>query len=127
MPNNRITHFQREQLERAAQFAESDGWELHLKVSDDERRNCAEVPVDVFFPNADEDSGERLIRAERERIAEQCRGCPVADECLAGALLRGERYGGWGGVGQPDFQRLSRIFRKLRQRGRLAEIGGKAA
>jgi WhiB family redox-sensing transcriptional regulator len=35
--------------------------------------------------------------ADITRAKELCRGCPVADACLAGALNRGEPWGVWGG------------------------------
>lgn len=34
----------------------------------------------------------------RAKAAEECRGCPVVNECLLGALERRERYGVWGGI-----------------------------
>lgn len=108
----RVTNFLGTQLDRVQRFAGSDGWKLLGLVERTAGRNCADVPVDVFFPAADEFSGRQQRAALRKKIAEECSGCPVRDECLAGALLRGERYGSWGGVAQPDFQELARLWRR---------------
>ncbi|RCW45135.1 transcription factor WhiB [Halopolyspora algeriensis] len=112
----RITHFQQDQLDRVARFADADGDRLQLRVADTAERNCRDVPTEVFFPATDEYSDQQARLTERLRIQQQCRGCPVADECLAGALLRGERFGGWGGVAQPDFQAIGRLFRTRHKR-----------
>lgn len=111
----RETKFQRSQLDRAARFEGADGWKLQRFVEETAARNCNGTSPEVFFPTTDEWDREPAKLRERKRIAEECSGCPVADECLAGALLRGERFGGWGGVAQPDFQQLGRAWRR-RQR-----------
>ncbi|MCI2421534.1 WhiB family transcriptional regulator [Saccharopolyspora sp. K220] len=108
----RVTAFLAEQLDRARRFADADGWKLLDLVDNTPERNCAGIPVDLFFPSLDEFGDKAQKLRHREKIAQKCEGCPVADECLAGALLRGERYGGWGGVAQPDFQELGRIWRR---------------
>lgn len=113
----RITHFQQDQLDRAEPYVDADGWALGQRVANTPDRNCAEIATDVFFPSTDEYSDQQARLQERLRIQTACRGCPVADECLAGALLRGERFGSWGGVAQPDFQTVGRLFRH-RQRKR---------
>lgn len=111
----RETKFQHNQLARVARFEGADGWKLQRIVEEDAERNCNGLSLETFFPTTDEWGQEPGRLRERERIAETCSGCPVADECLAGALLRGERFGGWGGVAQPDFQELGRLWRR-RQR-----------
>lgn len=108
----RMTAFLAEQLARVVPFVHADGWKLQRLVEDTPSRNCRGVPSEVFFPPADEWDREPAKLKERERIGHECHACPVADECLAGALLRGERFGGWGGVAQPDFQELLRLFRR---------------
>lgn len=104
----------REQLDRVERFAEADGWKLMQLVEDTTERNCNGISQDVFFPSNEEWAREPAKLRERAKIADLCHGCPVADECLAGALLRGERFGGWGGVAQPDFQELGRLWRRKR-------------
>ncbi|GAA4851317.1 hypothetical protein GCM10025787_38120 [Saccharopolyspora rosea] len=108
----RLTKFLREQLRRANRFADADGWKLLDQVETTPERNCVDVPVGEFFPSVDEFSPGSQTLHQRDKIGRLCHGCPVADECLAGALLRGERYGGWGGVAQPDFQALRRLWRQ---------------
>lgn len=109
----RLTNFLRHQLDRAEPYADTDGGKLQRRVEETDNRACNGTVVDAFFPAADEYNREPSKLVEREKLAELCSGCPVADECLAGALLRGERYGGWGGVAQPDFQELSRVWHRL--------------
>lgn len=108
----RMTEFLREHLARVEPFADADGWKLQQLVEETADRNCIGVPVDVFFPTVEENGAKPDRQVERDRIEGVCRGCPVADECLAGGVLRGERYGGWGGVAQPDFQELGRFWRQ---------------
>lgn len=118
----RITHFQRKHLARVVHFVDADGWALQRHVADTPDRNCANVPVERFFPATDEYYSAEKKEAEQAEIESECRGCPVADQCLTGALLRGERFGSWGGVAQPRFQELGRIFRaQQRKRAESAE------
>ncbi len=49
---------------------------------------CQQAPPDLWFSERPSD----LIRAQ-----ELCGECPLARECLAGALERGEPWGVWGG------------------------------
>ncbi len=116
----RITYFQQDQLDRINRFTDADGWVLQQEVANTPERNCVDTSTDVFFPATDEYSDQQARLQERLRIQTECRGCPVADACLAGALLRGERFGGWGGVAQPDFQAIGRIFRARRKREETA-------
>lgn len=111
----RETEFLREQLTRVERFADADGWKLQRRVEETAERNCNGISPEVFFPKTEEWDSEPNKLRERARVEETCRGCPVADECLAGALLRGERFGGWGGVAQPDFQELGRLWRRQRR------------
>lgn len=113
----RETAHLRQQLDRVERFADADGWKLMRLVEDTTERNCNGVPQDVFFPSNEEWAREPAKVRERAKIADLCSGCPVADECLAGALLRGERFGGWGGVAQPDFQELGRLWRRKCEAG----------
>ena len=56
--------------------------------------------------------------AELDRAKALCTGCPVAAQCLAGALARHEPWGVWGGQ---IFERGTVIARK-RPRGRPRKI-----
>ena len=56
---------------------------------------------DLFF---DEEKIIRLNMAESF-----CSKCPVAYECLKGALERKERFGTWGGVDQDDLREVQHI------------------
>lgn len=72
---------------------------------------CRSSDPDVFFPGEGARfAGRRAMHDERARVAGLCSGCPVRTECLASALLRGETYGSWGGVCQPDFQLLQQLW-----------------
>lgn len=72
-------------------------------VSDwEEKAECRGTPVgDLFFDE------EKIIRLD---MAESfCSRCPVAYECLSGALERKERFGTWGGVDQDDLREVQHI------------------
>jgi WhiB family redox-sensing transcriptional regulator len=49
---------------------------------------CQEHPADLWFAELPQDV---------ETAKSLCRGCPVQESCLAGALERGEPWGVWGG------------------------------
>lgn len=55
---------------------------------DSPRLACRQHPADLWFAEAPEDL---------ERAKAYCRPCPLADECLAGAVARSEQWGVWGG------------------------------
>lgn len=113
----RVSEFQREHLQRIERFEHENGWSLSRLVDEHEGKNCYDIPLDEFFPSMEESPNKPLHKTLRAEMAANCRGCPVADECLAGAVLRGEQYGGWGGVSQPDFQELSRLWRYRNRHG----------
>lgn len=58
---------------------------------------CAEVGGDIFFP----EHGESSLPAKQ-----LCARCPVARQCLAGAVERGETWGIWGGVAAKNFHKV---------------------
>lgn len=73
----------------------------------DELEQCGEA-VAVLLDSTTPDGGELPCRrdpdlwfaetpGELERAKGLCSECPVKDECLAGALSRGEPWGVWGG------------------------------
>lgn len=70
-----------------------------------ERAACQDSDVELFFPDRGSDSGQRARQV--------CSGCPVADECLAAALLEerhaatGHRHGIRGGFSGPERAILS--------------------
>ena len=58
---------------------------------------CRTSHPDVFFPTRGEDTHEAKAI---------CAGCPVASECLAGALERREMFGIWGGRSERQRRRI---------------------
>ncbi|WP_167406453.1 WhiB family transcriptional regulator [Amycolatopsis thailandensis] len=79
-------------------------------------RPCRDADPERFFPpDSTRFLGDDLL-VERERIANLCGDCPVRTQCLAGALLRGEAYGSWGGVSQPDYHIIRRVLREDQDR-----------
>jgi WhiB family transcriptional regulator, redox-sensing transcriptional regulator len=74
-----------------------DGWQ--------QTASCrTEDPTLFFGPNRFEPKRERL---EREATAKAvCADCPALDACREHALLYGELYGVWGGLGESDRRSL---------------------
>lgn len=73
--------------------ADEGGWELEAACR-------SEDPTMFFGPNRFEPKRERL---ERERSAKTiCRACPVIDACRDHAVVHGELYGVWGGLGEAE-------------------------
>jgi WhiB family transcriptional regulator, redox-sensing transcriptional regulator len=101
-------------LARVAKFANANGFELQRKIENTRNRHCRDIGQDVFFP-LEGGCETRVTKAHRKAITEICTGCPVRDECLAGALLRKERHGSWGGVPQPDYVKLLPIWNRARK------------
>ncbi len=93
-------------LTRVKRFADGDGWLLQRQVESTASRRCTGVPVEQFFPSTGWKPGVSLAKSERRKIARICAARPVTDLCLAGALLRGEEFGSWGGVAEPDYKHL---------------------
>ena len=73
--------------------------------------SCADETVDpaVFFP----DTPEQLAAAQAV-----CVGCPLTEQCLAGALALGTSDGVWGGV---LFERGT-VVREKRRPGRPRKV-----
>lgn len=107
----RITRFHRTRLAEIARFADEDPQALAERVDAADGRRCLTGDPEAFFPPDGTRYPGRQLLTERRRVARLCAGCPVRVECLAGALLRGEAYGSWGGVAQPDYQVLQRAWR----------------
>jgi hypothetical protein len=104
-----VLHYAR--LAEARQLSDRTWQELDAVISTSDGVRCRTRDPDAFFPGeGSRFAGKQAMRAERARVAELCRGCPVRTECLASALLRGETYGSWGGVCQPDYQLLQQLW-----------------
>lgn len=104
-----VFHYAR--LADARRHANRSWQDLDAVISAAEGLQCRGRDPDVFFPDdGTRFAGRQAMRTERARVAQLCRGCPVRTECLASALLRGETYGSWGGVCQPDYQLLQQLW-----------------
>lgn len=68
-----------------------------------ERALCRGCDPNLWFPELGDDG------ANAKAI---CATCPVADECLAGAIERGERFGIWGGVATKERRVIRREIRE---------------
>ncbi|MET9694314.1 WhiB family transcriptional regulator [Streptomyces sp. NPDC006514] len=74
------------------------------------RAACADEDPELFFPIGD--TGPALLQQEEAKAV--CRRCPLMEECLQGALERGENYGVFGGLSERERRSLER--RAARQR-----------
>ncbi|CRK56996.1 hypothetical protein [Alloactinosynnema sp. L-07] len=110
MPAPESLHYGR--LDAAGRFAEADPHQLHRQVESTVERGCRDAAPEEFFPADGTRFSREALLEERDRIDTLCRSCPVREECLAAALLRGEIYGGWGGLTQPDYQVVQRLWRQ---------------
>jgi hypothetical protein len=115
------TAFHTERLAWVDDLLGDDPRALQALVEKATARRCRTADPDRFFPP----DGTRFLRGElyveRDRVERLCRGCPVRRECLAGALLRGEAYGSWGGTAQPDYQVIARMWRDRQAEEQRAE------
>jgi WhiB family redox-sensing transcriptional regulator len=72
----------------------------HWTVTDPDWRElaeCAGLDTDLFFP----ERGESSYHAKQV-----CAGCPVKDDCLADAMIWGERWGIRGGLSERQRRNL---------------------
>ncbi len=69
-----------------------------------ERGRCKGAPVDVFYPDDDEDPGD-----EAKAI---CALCDVREACLEHAIAAHEKIGVWGGYTSRERRRLVRQRRR---------------
>lgn len=104
------TSFHRTRLARIRRFLAMGPKALDSVVTAADARRCRTTDPEAFFPPDGTRFTGRALLTERARITRLCRGCPVRDQCLAAAVLRGENYGSWGGVAQPDIQILRRLW-----------------
>ena len=60
---------------------------------------CEGMDPDLFFPvTEDEEAAPKAV----------CQRCPVAEECLAYAMTKGEKWGIWGGLTPKERSQLRR-------------------
>lgn len=67
------------------------------------------LPYDTYLWYAD--SGDN---AATEKAKEVCKGCPVLVPCLIESLKRGEKFGIWGGAGNPSRRWLRKAWNQRR-------------
>ncbi|WP_019074377.1 WhiB family transcriptional regulator [Streptomyces hokutonensis] len=67
------------------------------------RAACAGEDPELFFPFGN--TGPALVQIEEAKAI--CRGCPLIESCLQGALERNE-LGVWGGTDETDRRRMKR-------------------
>ncbi|RNG31101.1 WhiB family transcriptional regulator [Streptomyces botrytidirepellens] len=75
---------------------------------------CADEDPELFFPIGN--TGPALLQIEEAKAV--CRGCPLMDSCLQGALERGEAFGVWGAMSEDERHAIRR--RRARNRIRNA-------
>ncbi|MCC5949641.1 MAG: WhiB family transcriptional regulator [Nitriliruptoraceae bacterium] len=78
---------------RTALIDVSDGW-------DGDARCRGEDAALFFGPNGFEPKRERLAREAKAKAI--CQGCPAVRACREYAIVEGELYGVWGGLGETD-------------------------
>lgn len=61
---------------------------------------CAETDPELFYP----EKGSGIGTRDAKRIC--ITSCDVREECLEGALERGEPFGVWGGKTEPERRRI---------------------
>jgi hypothetical protein len=97
LPTVEIRHstpLMRRREERAEKWIVQDkSWHDHA--------SCAGMNPNLWFP-------EKGNTRDAEMAKEICLACPVRDDCLADAMIRGEEFGIWGGVSQRGREQLRR-------------------
>jgi WhiB family transcriptional regulator, redox-sensing transcriptional regulator len=68
------------------------------------RAACRDEDPELFYPVGT--SGPALLQITEAKAV--CRRCPVAAECLAWALTRGEDSGVWGGMSEDERRAVKR-------------------
>jgi hypothetical protein len=93
-PEHRPTPQAVRRAQRAKVWEVQDkGWLVHAA--------CNGMNPDIWFP-------EKGNTRDADLAKEICMGCPVRDDCLADAMIRGEEFGIWGGVSQRGREQLRR-------------------
>ena len=84
---------------------------FEFKITNDlswqEDAQCSKPDAPYMFPSAQDDEGVRQAK-------ETCRWCPVREQCLSGAMERGEQYGVWGGLTPEERRQLQDWLEKSR-------------
>jgi hypothetical protein len=74
---------------------------------------CARLPTktsDAMFFGVERRAAPGVLIAATNTAQQLCAQCPVANTCLAYALLNDERYGVWGGTSGRQRRKLQRQF-----------------
>lgn len=66
---------------------------------------CAGLPPELWFQTREK--GRSNVGHDAKKI---CAACPVAGECLTGAIARREPFGIWGGQGGKNLRSLRRSY-----------------
>ncbi len=75
--------------------------------------NCLGVDPDLFFPERG---------ASTREAKEVCRACVVREECLEYAIVKGEKFGIWGGMSERERRRVRRARGLTRVREPLTAV-----
>lgn len=79
-----------------------------MLISDDGDQPLCLGESDLFF-GTEEDGREEVGRADREALCKViCFDCPLRRPCLEEAMVNGERYGVWGGMGEGERKKFRR-------------------
>lgn len=65
---------------------------------------CGDQPVDLFFPG-------RGNNAAVDQAKAICATCPHRRQCLAHAIVNGEKYGIWGGTSEKERRAMRQALR----------------
>ena len=105
-----VDEFHRDKLAEVLPVIHRGRRALEQEVLRADGRTCQDMDSAVWFPADGTRYRRAKILAERDRTGAMCEPCPVRVACLAAALLRGDGFGSWGGVSQPDYQLLKRLW-----------------
>lgn len=59
---------------------------------------------------------KRAALIRRRKAKESCLGCPIRENCLAGALERNETHGTWGGFLEEELAEIRKVQARRRRR-----------
>lgn len=72
-----------------------------------QQATCKALPATLFYGRND---ALPMPKPDVEVARAACGLCPVARECLADALLQGDRFGIWGGFTSPERERALELY-----------------
>jgi hypothetical protein len=79
-----------------------------LLIADEGPKPLCEENEDIFF-GPDVDGRKEIARAKREELCKAiCRECVFRVRCLERALVHGDAYGVWGGMGEGERREFAR-------------------